>query len=163
MYHKNKAILSLKQCIYNHITSLTSYPCTSKFIYSVLCKKSFSASRTAAVHEGSRTKEGSFARNVVTNFKLRTWMGCVIIYYITCTQNANLLRKSPVRESVHELFHAPRVSPWFVRFHASRTYALTYIRTYKRSEAYGPRTNSWGMNWFVNWLMTWFMNWWITK
>ena len=81
-------------------------------------------------------REGSFARNVVTNFKLRAQMGCVIIYYVTSTQIANLLCKSPIRESVcepvYEPIHAPRVSSWFIHFHALRTYALTlrYIYTY---------------------------------
>ena len=45
----------------------------------VACK---SASQT--LHEGSRTfREGSFARNVATHFKLRARMGCAIIYYVT--------------------------------------------------------------------------------
>ena len=72
-----------------------------------------------SVCEGSQTvhkplltlREGSFARYIATNFKLRARMGCVIIYYVTCTQIANLLRKSPVcesiREPVHKPFHAP--------------------------------------------------------
>ena len=65
--------------------------------------------------KGLRTvRECSFARNVETNFKLCAQMGCVIIYYVTRTQIANLLHKSPVHESVcepaHEPFHAPRVS-----------------------------------------------------
>ena len=125
----------------------------------VLCKKVSSASWSV--------REGSFAHNVATNFKLHAWMDCVIIYYITCTQIANLLCKSPVHESVHEpvhkSFHAPQVSVWFIRFYALRTYALMYVCTCKRSKVYESRTNSWGMNWFVNWLMTWFMNWWVTK
>ena len=104
---------------------------------------------------------------VATNFKLHARMCCIIIYYVTCTQIANLLCKSPVRESVHEPvhkpFHAPQASSWVIRFHVSRAYALTYIRTCKRSEAYGSRINSWGMNRSVIWLMTWFMNWWIMK
>ena len=134
--------------------------------YSTLQRKVSSASQT--VHEGSQTvREGSFACNVATNFKLCARMGCIITYYVTRTQIANLLCKSPIHESVcepvHEPFHAPRVSSWFMHFHASPTYALTYICTCRRSEAYELRTNSWGMNWFINWLMTWFMNWWVTK
>ena len=67
-----------------------------------------------SVRKGSRTfREGLFAHNIVTNFKLHAQMGCVI-YYVTDTQIANLLCKSPVHESVcdpvHEPFHAPRVS-----------------------------------------------------
>ena len=141
------------------------YPVTSRYVQ-YFAKIVSSASQS--VCEGSRTvRKGLFACNIVTNFKLRTRMGCVIIYYITRTQIANLLRKSPVRElvrePVYEPFHAPRVSSWFIRFHALLTYALTYVCTCKHSEAYGSRTNSWGINWFVNWFMTWFMNWWTTK
>ena len=125
----------------------------------VLYKKISSSSHTV--------REGSFARYIATNFKLHAWMGCVIIYYVTLTQNANLLRKSPVRESVREpvykLFHTPRVSLWFIRFHALQTYTLTYLHTCKRSKVYGSQINSWGMNWFMIWLMTSFMNWWIMK
>ena len=67
------------------------------------------------VSSGSQTVSvGSFARNVATNFILRARMGYVIIYYVTCTQIANLLGKSPIRESVsepvHKPIHAPRVS-----------------------------------------------------
>ena len=67
------------------------------------------------VSSGSQTvSKGSFARNVATNFKLRARMGCVIIYYVTCTQIANLLGKFPVYElvcePVHKPFHAPQVS-----------------------------------------------------
>ena len=52
-----------------------------------------------SVCAGSRTvHEDSFAHNVATNFKLRAQMDCIIIYYVTCTQIANLLCKSPVRE-----------------------------------------------------------------
>ena len=62
------------------------------------------------VHKPSCTvREGSFALYVTTNFKLRARMGCIIIYYVTCTQIANLLCKSPVREPVHKPFHAPLV------------------------------------------------------
>ena len=140
-------------------TYVRTYQLTHVYLYAVLCKKSFFQLR-----EPSQTvREGSFARNVRTNFKLRAPMGCVIINYVTSTQIANLLHKSPVcesvREPVHDLFHAPWVSSWFIRFHASWTYALTYVRTCKYSEAYESQTNSWGMNWFMNWLMTWFMNW----
>ena len=76
-------------------------------------KKVSSALRS--VCEGSQTvSEGLFARNVVTNFKFRAQMGCVIVYHITGTQIANLLCKLPVCESVcepvNEPFHAPRVS-----------------------------------------------------
>ena len=79
--------------------------------YSTLQKKFLRTSQS--VHEGWRiVHEGSFALNIATNFKLRgARMGCIIIYYITITQIANLLCKSPVRESVrepvHEPFHAP--------------------------------------------------------
>ena len=73
------------------------------YIATVLCKKVSLASRS--VHEGS------FARNVATNFKLHARMGCVIIYYITRTQIANLLRKLPVRESVRKLVHEPFDAP----------------------------------------------------
>ena len=76
-------------------------------------KKVSSALRS--VCEGSQTvSEGLFARNVVTNFKFRAQMGCVIVYHVTGTQIANLLCKLPVRESVrepvNEPFHAPQVS-----------------------------------------------------
>ena len=58
--------------------------------YGTLQKNVSSASRS--VCEGLWTVcEGSFARNVVTNFKLRARIGCVIIYYITHIQIANLL------------------------------------------------------------------------
>ena len=40
--------------------------------------------------------EGSIARNIMTNIKLHAQMGRIIIYYITRTQIANLLRKSSV-------------------------------------------------------------------
>ena len=91
---------------------------TCVYTHTVLCKTKFLQLREVAsriVCEPSRTVcEGSFARYVATNFKLRARMGCVTIYYVTRTQIANLLRKSPVRESVRELvhkpFHAPRVS-----------------------------------------------------
>ena len=81
-----------------------------RMVSTVLCKKVSSASQS--VRKGSRTfREGLFAHNVVTNFKLHARMDCVIIYYVTRTQTANLLRKSPVcesvREPVHKLFHAP--------------------------------------------------------
>ena len=85
------------------------------------------------VSSGSQTvSKGSFARNVATNFKLRARMGCVIIYYVTCTQIAYLLGKSPVRESVcepvHKPFHVPRVNSSFIRFNALPTYDLhTYV------------------------------------
>ena len=42
-------------------------------------------------------------------------MGCVIIYYVTPSQIANLLRKSPVCESVRELVHESFHSPELVR------------------------------------------------
>ena len=61
----------------------------------VLCKKVSSASRT--VRESSRTVcKDLFASNVATNFKLCARMDCIIIYCITRTQIANLLRKLPV-------------------------------------------------------------------
>ena len=62
----------------------------------------------------AKVREGSFAHNVATNLKLCAQMGCVIIHYVPLTQIANLLRKSPVRESgrepVHEPFHTSQVS-----------------------------------------------------
>ena len=133
-------------------------------LYVVSAAKRYFAKKFLQLHKVFvKVREHLFARNVATNFKLHVWMDCVIIYYVTHTQIANLLRKSPVREPVHEPFHAPRVSSWFIRFHASQIYALTYVCTCKRREAHGSQTNSWGMNWFVNWLMTWFMNWWVMK
>ena len=126
------------------------------------------SSASWSVCKGSRTiHEGSFPRNVATNFKLHVRMGCIIINYITDTQIANPLHKLPVHESVcepvHEPFHAPRVSSRFICFHALRNYALMHIHTCKHSEVHESQTNSWGIDWFVNWLMTWFMNWWVMK
>ena len=83
-----------------------AYVYTSYITLQCFTKKVSSASRSV--------REGLFACNVVTNFKLRARMGCVIIYYVTHIQMANLLHKSPVCESVREPvlepFHAPRVN-----------------------------------------------------
>ena len=50
------------------------------------------SSASRSVCKSLRTvREGSFARNVVTNFKLRARMGYIIIYYVTHIQIANLL------------------------------------------------------------------------
>ena len=78
-----------------------------------------------------------FARSVATNFKFCVRMGCVTIYYVTHTRIAYLLCQSPVHESVHEPFHARWISSWFVHFHASQTYALTYcIYSYRSLGVY---------------------------
>ena len=100
-------------------------------IYGTLQKKFLQLHKVFA-----KVHKGSFAHNVATNFKLRARMGCIIIYYVTCIKIANLLCNLPVCESVHEPFHAPQVSLWFIHSHASRTYALMYIHTWKHSEAY---------------------------
>ena len=81
----------------------------------------YCAKKFLKLREGSRTvRESLFAHNVVTNFKLHAWMGCIIIYYVTRTQIANLLHKLPVCESVcepvHEPFYYPQVSPWIIHF-----------------------------------------------
>ena len=75
-----------------------------------LQKNVSSASRS--VCEGLQTVcEGSFARNVVINFKLRAWMGCIIIYYVTHIQIANLLASRQLVSQFtshfmpHELVH----------------------------------------------------------
>ena len=80
------------------------------FTATVLRKKVSLASQSVregsqTVHEGSRIgHEGSFACNIATNFKLHAQMGCVIIYYTTGTQIANLLCKSPVRNQFMSQF-----------------------------------------------------------
>ena len=70
------------------------------------------SSASQSVLEGLRTvREGSFAHNVVTNFKLHARMGCVIIYYVAHIQIANLLASRQFMSQFtshfmpHELVH----------------------------------------------------------
>ena len=132
-------------------------------MHTVLCKKISSTSRSVCeglwtVREPLQTVcEGSFACYVTTNFKLCARMGCVIIYYVIRKQIANLLRKLPVREPVHEPFHAPRVSSWFICFHASQTYALhTYVHaSVAKCMGHELTREAWSDSWTGSWPGSW--------